>query len=523
MRDRLIVLSLGLLVALSALPGCGSPLVGLECRDGYERCGGGCYDLVSDRTHCGQCGITCSETEQCVMSMCVPGMSQPDAGDDAGADGGMDGGDLDSGRDAGNEAEAGANDGAANDAARDGAVTDGAASDGAVTDGGANDGGANDGGANDGAANDGAVDDGGANDGAVDDGSVDDGGPDDDASTPPDASLPPVRCSGPGSPSDCVCDQIGEGICNLECFNVLTDHDHCGVSCATCAADEFCAAGTCDLICELPLFLCDGICVDRTNDVRYCGSGGPGQCGLVCPPGAACIDGACVGRSVGHVVVIGHDMSATRPPMVTLFGNAVFLPNRNPVRVLIYDERTSAASRNGVLSALQAVSLNRGRAFTLTTAQETLVPAQLLDTDVFIIESQHQADDALLQGLGEQWGGALHDFLFRGGVIVLFDAGGTHGGTYRILRFARRTTPLSDSVWDALARVPLTPRHRMRLATPTDALAGSVPTEYQAEGESAGFQFDGDVGYPPRGAIVIQDTDVDAGLLPIVIHETVTD
>ena len=89
---------LSVTLMLLGLAGCGSPLVGLECRDGFERCGGACYDLSSDEEHCGGCGITCRLTEQCVASACVPESVRPDGGTDDGGPG-MDGGPGDGGPD----------------------------------------------------------------------------------------------------------------------------------------------------------------------------------------------------------------------------------------------------------------------------------------------------------------------------------------------------------------------------------------------------------------------------------------
>lgn len=65
-----------------ALAGCGSPLVGLECKAGLERCGGGCFNLSVDVNHCGSCDVSCGGGEQCVESMCIA--QDPDAGRDAG-------------------------------------------------------------------------------------------------------------------------------------------------------------------------------------------------------------------------------------------------------------------------------------------------------------------------------------------------------------------------------------------------------------------------------------------------------
>ncbi|HEY6877111.1 MAG TPA: hypothetical protein VI299_03790, partial [Polyangiales bacterium] len=262
-----------------ALVGCGSPLVGLECQDGLSRCGGACYDLTSDELHCGGCGITCSADQHCAQSMCVAG-PEPDAGD-----GGLDATPGDA-----------TMDGARTDAEPDGTVVvpDGAMvlPDGAVV------------------LPDGAVllPDGGI---LTDDGSVGDGG---DGMV----SMPPVLCTGVGSPADCVCG-IGTTKCGLACVDLKADHDNCGMCGMMCAADQYCNQGMCDLICTPPVVLCNGQCVDFTSDDANCGS-----CGFACGPAAQCIDSDCVGQAIGHVVVIGHDMSGVlRPAIRQMVGNAV--------------------------------------------------------------------------------------------------------------------------------------------------------------------------------------------------------
>ena len=468
---------------LAFFAGCGSPLVGLECKRGYEQCGRACYDFRSDESHCGGCDMVCGAGQQCVESMCIgavlPDGGDPDAGD-AGSDSGLDAGD------GATDARADADlDGRAGDADLDaqGDRGDGS-SDGRVGDGGPDDSG-------DGAARDGGPDTGG-------DGGRADGGPGTDGGV----QLPEL-CTGPSSPEDCVCD-LGQLKCDARCVDSNTDPANCGGCGVMCEPEEYCAAGVCAPICAPPLTLCTNICVNLQDNNAYCGS-----CTTPCGIGAACIEGQCVGRAVGHVVLIGHDMSAARVPMQTMVGNAVFLVRGSPVRVLAYDEATNGASRAGVSAAIQSSAQSLSRSYTLTSATAERVSAQLGNADVFVVEAQHGVtDDDALRDLGERWSAALSTFLFRGGVILVFDAGGSNSGTHQILEGA--------GLLAETTRVAI-PRRRLMLETASDAIAAGVPTEYQAEGESAAF--DVDLVADPA-TVVVRDP---MSTLPVVLHKVVVD
>jgi hypothetical protein len=228
----------------------------------------------------------------------------------------------------------------------------------------------------------------------------------------------------------------------------------------------------------------------------------------VCDPGAACIAGDCVGSAVGHIVLIGHDMSASRPPMRTLVGNAVFLVRSSPVRVLVYDAQTAPESRTGVGDAIRLSAQSLGRAYVETRAAEAEVTLQLSSTDVFVIDVQHGADNAQLQALGQSWSLALGQFLEQGGVILLFDAGGANDGTYQILG------PLGAGLLPIVSRQPR-PNDQYRLVTPSDAIAAGVPNRYQSEGQSASFTIQ-PLAMPQPVVVVREPTPL--SMEPVVIH-----
>lgn len=529
---RRVILHSACVALVSFLSGCGDPLVGLECLDGYQRCGNGCYALVNDRDHCGGCDIACGVAEMCVQSMCMPAGPTADAGDAGDGGGGSEGG-TDAGTDASRDADIDANLDGGDASDLDGGGMDGSGGD-ARSDTGTGD--ANlDARTGDATLNlpDGAVL---LPDGAIllPDGAIFDPGDggDEDGSTGDSGVIvvPPPLCTGPGSPPDCICD-LGTTKCGNVCINTNTDPQNCGgcvpatppqVAGVACAADEYCNAGVCSLICTPPLTLCGGLCVDFQQDDANCG-----MCGMACGSAAACIAGDCVGQAVGHVVVVGHDMTVVTRPIRQIVANAVFLAPRTPVRVLAYDATTSLASRLGVNLAIQQGSTTIGRAYTLTTANPDSVTQQLGDADVFVIEVQQGATDTELLNLGALWSAALHTFLFRGGVILLFDGGpGMNAGTYQVLKAATEGVSPAPVVplFDATARVDITQRILgLVLANASDAVAAGVSTEYQSQGGTVGFVIDPMAVNP--GKVVVQDPPSLMQMpattppnLPVVIH-----
>nr|MBK7067693.1 hypothetical protein [Deltaproteobacteria bacterium] len=54
----------------SGLPGDDTGAPPLMCPDGQTRCGDACFDLTSDRAHCGSCERFCGDGESCSSSTC---------------------------------------------------------------------------------------------------------------------------------------------------------------------------------------------------------------------------------------------------------------------------------------------------------------------------------------------------------------------------------------------------------------------------------------------------------------------
>jgi hypothetical protein len=223
---------------------------------------------------------------------------------------------------------------------------------------------------------------------------------------------------------------IGQSACGDACADLRSDPKHCGDCGTGCPSDQFCQMGMCVDICTAPLKLCHGGCVDEQIDENHCGG-----CDTVCVSGI-CNAGVCADAVPGSLVVIGHDYTAANPPraMQQIAGNAVFLARGASVQVLEYRGSADPASVGGVGAAINVVVGVNGRGWLSTVADPDQVSAQLRDVSAFVIHAQAGASDDELTALGEKWGLALSQFLFRGGVVVLFETQSTkNSGTYKLL------------------------------------------------------------------------------------------
>ncbi|MBW2264237.1 MAG: hypothetical protein JRG91_19910, partial [Deltaproteobacteria bacterium] len=88
-----------------------------------------------------------------------------------------------------------------------------------------------------------------------------------------------------------VCGE-GETLCDGECVDTSEDPMNCGACDNECGADEICLWGECVPDCADPLYPCGDDCVDLTSDASNCGACGV-QCDLPHTTGS-CVDGVCV-------------------------------------------------------------------------------------------------------------------------------------------------------------------------------------------------------------------------------------
>jgi hypothetical protein len=290
----------------------------------------------------------------------------------------------------------------------------------------------------------------------------------------------------------------------------------CGVACTTgqvCApaADGGIDAGvySCGPACPLPLVACDGSCVDETSDPLNCGA-----CDRVCPSGI-CIASVCAGSALGDIVVIGHDYASSnvRVSEGNLLANAVFLPPTNPLRVLSFEEYTSAAQVTNVKNVLKHAATVSGRQIAFTTENDyTMVPTDLTSAsyDVLLVYDQPNAPAATLSMVGMTWQTSLFDYVALGGDVVVLDgASGAH---------PQMTDLLSASgLLQTTAEVHVAAGTQLFVVASGDAVGNFVVSPYAAQADTVSF-----VTSEANGGSVtyVVDDGSDAAAVPVVIHKT---
>lgn len=235
--------------------------------------------------------------------------------------------------------------------------------------------------------------------------------------------------------------------------------------------------------CDAPFVRCGSQCVDLNIDPDHCGG-----CDTVCPSGI-CQGGKCVGANVGHVVVacMDYQTPVAGSPQTVLLGNAIFLPIRNPVRILAYTEFAPTAARTKVNQDIGFAAMARGRAYGITnsaTFADVTAKLNINDFDVFVIYDQSAAPPGQLATVGSAWqtSTVLSSFSAAGGVIVALTGGGENDEMDQLftqssllevssLTSATATTFYNRAPADALGvnviSPFLSPQSSCTLATPT--------------------------------------------------------
>ncbi|MBK6532557.1 MAG: hypothetical protein IPF99_24085 [Deltaproteobacteria bacterium] len=233
----------------SGLPGDDTGAPPLMCPDGQTRCGDACFDLTSDRAHCGSCERLCGDGESCSSSTCQTSCA------------------------AGQTSCGGACVDTASDPAHCGGC-DTACS---------------------------AVQTCAA--GACQTAAMCTAGQTDCGGACVDTSIAFAHCGGCGrscapgerctegacSPSACP---AGQTRCGSACVDTAGDIGNCGMCGRSCAAGESCVAGACQSACAAPRRSCPSgemtVCVDVSSDSANCGA-----CGNACSMGQRCTAGSC--------------------------------------------------------------------------------------------------------------------------------------------------------------------------------------------------------------------------------------
>lgn len=292
-------------------------------------------------------------------------------------------------------------------------------------------------------------------------------------------------------------------------YVTATNCGACGVTCS--GATPSCKAGldgtyACGPVCDAPTTQCPAGCVDLDVDPNNCGG-----CGKTCATGL-CNGGRCRGAKTGHVVVVGHDYSGATPTVAAsrVLVNAVFLPPKNPVRVLAYQQWSEPAAVSSIKAILDAGAAARGRTYAMTVATSlaSFRDQLLIDNfEVALVLDQPNAPAGALGVVGSSASLSLDSFSRVGGVVVVLDGG---SGVSQMPQFLTASTMLGTS-----GHTTITGKS-VDVVAPSDPIASGVLGPYVSPTRSVSFS----VTDPPSSSLVTVVSEPVA-TRPVVLHKTV--
>jgi hypothetical protein len=287
---------------------------------------------------------------------------------------------------------------------------------------------------------------------------------------------------------------------------------HCGACAVACTgATPICklqSDGTfaCAAACSEPETLCPIGCVDLAVDPRNCGA-----CGDVCPTGL-CNGGTCRGANAGHVVVAGHDFVAASPALAVsrVISNAVFLPSKNPVRVIAFEQWADPSAVASVRQILDETARLSGRTYTKTVAGSAADFRDRLRIDMFdvaLVFDQITAPLSVLGSLGADTKSSFDSFSRVGGVVVVLDGG---AGRSEMPNFLTASGLVGVSGHSANTERPVD------VVAPADAIAVGVLSPYSAPARSVTLSLS----EPPSPSLITVVAEPVSGK-PVVLHKVV--
>jgi hypothetical protein len=310
----------------------------------------------------------------------------------------------------------------------------------------------------------------------------------------------------------------------LECLPPHDSPSHCGACDTKCVApNPFCAPDSdggfvCVPQCGDPLVECQGQCVDPISyktDPDNCG-----KCGNECPSDI-CQDSKCVGAKYGNIALICTDFNSVTPSSspTTLLGNAVFMPQKNPVEVLAYTRGASVAAVNRLNQVITWAGDARGRSAHLVEAKAVADVSSKLnvnDFQVLLIHDLDQAKTGDAAAAATTWESAnvLSSFAKAGGVIVVIDGSDGRGEMHELINAGNLLDPTAKTSISGQTEIM---NEQVWNNAPFDVLGVNVLSPFLGTSHTCTFDTDA----KPGGDTIFVLSDDEAGGLPVAIHRVI--
>lgn len=325
---------------------------------------------------------------------------------------------------------------------------------------------------------------------------------------------------------DSPVDGLADAMAPLECLPPYDSPQHCGdcdtvckPSAPLCAPD---GAGSfeCVPVCPdhtPPYVVCDGQCMDPdafNSDPDNCG-----KCGNQCPSGI-CQAAMCVGARYGNVALICSDLnSATQiSSLTTLLGNAVFLPQNNPVNVLAYTRGASAAAVNRVNTVIGWAG-GKTRSADITEAKTVAAVTSklnIMDYQVLLIHDLDQAKSGDPAAAATTWesGSVLSSFAKAGGVIIVLDGSDGTGEMHQLINAGNLLDPSGTT--SLMGQTDIT-KEQVWNNAPFDVLGVNVLSPFLGTSHTCTFDTNAKSG----ADTIFVLSDDQAGGAPVAIHRVI--
>lgn len=187
--------------------------------------------------------------------------------------------------------------------------------------------------------------------------------------------------------------------------------------------------------------------------------------------------------------------------MSRLVGNAVFMPPRNKVQVVVFEGSSTTLSREGTDASIDEVAESVGRIWRRASSTADRMSYELAFADVLLVYAQPRLEADTALAVGRMWRVALAGFLARGGVVVVAVGPGSSGDSFGILEGA-------GLVDGSATRTDVTGAI-LHIERASDAVAVGMPLTYRAEPTTV------------RLDLSLEGAVVSDGLGPVVLHRVV--